>query len=108
MNKNHHSWVARTYDRVSNTVQLEWGQKLLEKKRRWIGNEIVMDAEAGSGNLTKILTDKVPNGKVYAVDADSNMIRQAKYNLSGYKNVRVIHSSIGQSKSSDRGRHNFF
>jgi trans-aconitate methyltransferase len=75
-------------------VQLEWGQKLLEKKRRWIGNEIVMDAGAGSGNLTKILADKVPNGKVYAVDADSNMIQQAKSNLSGYKNVQVIHSSM--------------
>jgi trans-aconitate 2-methyltransferase len=53
-----------------------------------------MDAEAGSGNLTKILADKVPNGKVYAVDADSNMIQQAKYNLSGYKNAQVIHSSM--------------
>ena len=94
MNNNHHSWDARTYDRVSSNVQLEWGQKLLEKKRRWIGNEIVMDAGAGSGNLTKILADKVPNGKVYAVDADSNMIQQAKSNLSGYKNVQVIHSSM--------------
>jgi trans-aconitate methyltransferase len=75
-------------------VQLEWGQKLLEKKRRWIGNEIVVDAGAGSGNLTKILADKVPNGKVYAVDADSNMIQEAKSNLSGYKNVQVIHSSM--------------
>ena len=94
MNNNNHSWDARTYDRVSSNVQLEWGQKLLEKKRRWIGNEIVMDAGAGSGNLTKILADKVPNGKVYAVDADSNMIQQAKSNLSGYKNVQVIHSSM--------------
>ena len=94
MNNNHHSWDARTYDRVSSNVQLEWGQKLLEKKRRWIGNEIVMDAGAGSGNLTKILADKVPNGKVYAVDADSNMIQEAKSNLSGYKNVQVIHSSM--------------
>ena len=68
MNTNH-SWDARAYDKVSINVQLEWGQKLLEKKQ-WIGNEIVMDAGAGSGNLTKILADKVPNGKVYAVDAD--------------------------------------
>jgi trans-aconitate 2-methyltransferase len=93
MSNNNHSWDAQTYDKVSSNVQLEWGRKLLEK-RSWVGNEIVMDAGAGSGNLTKILADKVPNGKIYAVDADSNMIQQAKYNLSGYKNVQVIHASM--------------
>jgi trans-aconitate 2-methyltransferase len=93
-NNNNHSWDARTYDKVSSDVQLEWGRKLLEKKRRWIGNEIVMDAGAGSGNLTKILADKVPNGQVYAVDADSNMVLQAKSNLSAYRNVQVIRSSM--------------
>ncbi|HEU4444257.1 MAG TPA: methyltransferase domain-containing protein [Nitrososphaeraceae archaeon] len=92
-NNNNNSWDAETYDKVSSTVQLEWGRKLLEK-RRWIGNEIVMDAGAGSGNLTKILADKVPHGKVYAVDADPNMIQQAKSSLSTYKNVQVIHSSM--------------
>jgi trans-aconitate 2-methyltransferase len=93
MSNNNHSWDAQIYDKVSSNVQLEWGRKLLEK-RSWVGNEIVMDAGAGSGNLTKILADKVPNGKIYAVDADSNMIQQAKYNLSGYKNVQVIHASM--------------
>src|SRR5919205_3969224 len=96
MNTNH-SWDARTYDTVSITVQLEWGRKLLEK-RRWIGNEIVMDAGAGSGNLTKILADKVPNGLIYAVDADSNMVQQAKSNLSGYRNVQVIQSRMEDVK----------
>jgi trans-aconitate 2-methyltransferase len=92
-NNNNYSWDARTYDKVSSNVQLEWGRKLLEK-RRWIGNEIVMDAGAGSGNLTKILADKVPQGYVYAVDADSNMVQQAKSDLSNCGNVQVIHSSM--------------
>jgi trans-aconitate 2-methyltransferase len=92
MNTNH-SWDARTYERVSITVQFEWGRTLLEK-RQWIGNEIVMDAGAGSGNLTKILAHKVPQGQVYAVDADPNMVQQAKSNLSDYKNVQIICSSM--------------
>jgi trans-aconitate methyltransferase len=92
-NNNNYSWDARTYHKISSNVQLEWGRKLLDK-RRWIGNEIVVDAGAGSGNLTKILADKVPQGHVYAVDADSNMVQQAKLNLSGCGNVRVIHSSM--------------
>jgi len=92
-NNNNHSWDARTYDKVSSNVQLEWGRRLLEK-RRWIGNEIVMDAGAGSGNLTKILADKVPQGYVYAVDADYNMVQQAKADLSNCGNVQVIHSRM--------------
>jgi trans-aconitate 2-methyltransferase len=90
---NGHPWDASTYNKVSSNVQLEWGRKLLEK-RRWIGNEIVMDAGAGSGNLTRILADKVPGGQVYAVDADYNMVQQAKSNLSRWRNVQVIHSSM--------------
>ncbi|MDQ3903677.1 MAG: methyltransferase domain-containing protein, partial [Thermoproteota archaeon] len=78
---------------VSNDVQLQWGRKLLER-RRWKGDEIVMDAGAGSGNLTKILADKVPQGHVYAVDADPKMVQQAKSNLIDYKNVEVIHSTM--------------
>jgi len=92
-NNSNHSWDARTYNKVSSNVQLEWGRKLFAK-RRWNGNEIVMDAGAGSGNLTKILADRVPNGQVYAVDADANMVEQASYNLSGYKNAQVIQSSM--------------
>ncbi len=94
MDKNsNHSWDARTYDKVSINVQLEWGRNLIEN-RRWVGNEIVLDAGAGSGNLTRILADKVPDGQVYAVDADANMVEYAKSNLPGYKNVQVIHSSM--------------
>jgi trans-aconitate 2-methyltransferase len=94
---NTHSWDARTYDKVSSNTQLEWGRNLLEK-RRWIGDEIVMDAGAGSGNLTKILADKVPYGQIYAVDADTNMVQQAKSNLSGCRNVQVIQSSMEDVK----------
>jgi trans-aconitate 2-methyltransferase len=92
-NNDNHPWDAQTYDKVSSNVQLQWGLKLLDK-RTWIGNEIVMDAGAGSGNLTKILADKLPQGQIYAVDADPNMVQQAKSNLSGCSNVQVIHSSM--------------
>ena len=63
-------------------------QATWEKKMDWNGTEIVMDAGSGSGNLTKILADKVPQRHVYAVDADPNMVQQAKSNLSDYKRQR--------------------
>jgi ubiquinone/menaquinone biosynthesis C-methylase UbiE len=57
-------------------VQYRWGQEVLEW-RNWNGNEIVMDAGCGSG-LTKLLAHKVPEGKVYGVDIDHNIIEQTK------------------------------
>jgi len=100
-NNNTHSWDAQTYDKVSTNVQLRWGRKLLDK-RRWSGNEIVMDAGAGSGNLTRILAEKVPNGQIYAVDSDLRMVEQAKINLSDCSNVQVIHSSMDDVKLQTR------
>lgn len=91
--KNKGSWDARTYDQVSYLVQYKWGQQMLEW-RKWHGNEIVMDAGCGSGLLTKQLAKKVPRGKVYAVDIDSNMIKQARNNLQLFDNVEIIQSSF--------------
>jgi trans-aconitate 2-methyltransferase len=86
-------WNAVSYDKVSSNVQLEWGRKLLDK-RSWVENEIIMDAGSGSGNLTRILCEKVPSGRVYAVDADSNMVLQSKSALSHWQNVEVIQSRM--------------
>jgi trans-aconitate 2-methyltransferase len=91
--KNKGSWDARTYDQVSYLVQYRWGQQVLEW-RKWHGNEVVMDAGCGSGLLTKQLAKKVPRGKVYAVDIDSNMIKQARNNLQLCDNVEIRQSSF--------------
>jgi trans-aconitate methyltransferase len=65
------------------------------RKKKWNGNEIVMDAGCGSGRVTKRLVEKVGKGGfVYAVDIDINMINQAKEYLSSFKNVLVIESDL--------------
>ena len=95
--ENKGSWDARMYDQVSRLVQYKWGKQVLEW-RKWTGNEIVMDAGCGSGLLTKQLAKQVPRGKVYAVDIDSNMIKQAKINLQFFDNVEIIQSSFADVK----------
>jgi trans-aconitate 2-methyltransferase len=90
-------WDAQTYDEVSRLVQYRWGQQVLEW-RKWNGNETVMDAGCGSGLLTKLLARKVPRGKVYAVDIDSNMIKQAKQNLNDLKNVELVQDDFADVK----------
>ncbi len=95
--KNKGSWDALTYDQVSYLVQYRWGQQVLEW-RKWHGNEIVMDAGCGPGLLTKDLAKRVPRGKVYAVDIDSNMIKQARTNLQFLDNVEIVQSSFTDIK----------
>jgi trans-aconitate 2-methyltransferase len=95
--RNKGSWDALTYDQVSRLVQYKWGQQVI-KWRKWLGNEVVMDAGCGSGLLTKQLAKQVPRGKIYAVDTDSNMIKQAKNNLKSFDNVEIIQSSFTDVK----------
>ena len=57
-----------------------------------------MDAGCGSGLPTKLLAKKVPRGKVYAVDIDVNMIRQAKRNLGNLQNVEIVLANLTKVK----------
>jgi len=43
-------------------------------KMEW--SVIIMNAGCGSGLLSKLLAQKLPRGKVYTVDIDSNMINK--------------------------------
>lgn len=97
VNINRNKWDAQTYDEVSRLVQYRWGQQVLEW-RKWDGNERVMDAGCGSGLLTELLAQKVPRGRVYAVDGDSNMIKQARRNLKDLANVELVQSDITNVK----------
>ena len=89
-----YDWDATTYDRISD-AQESWGTKTIER-RKWKGNEIVLDAGCGSGRLTKILSSKVTQGKVIAVDSDLSMIRLAKENLAKFSNIEFIKMDISQ------------
>jgi trans-aconitate 2-methyltransferase len=87
-------WDASTYDRISD-AQESWGQSIIEY-RKWKGNEIVLDAGCGSGRLTKLISIKVPQGKVIAVDSNFSMIRLAKENLTKFSNIEFIKMDISE------------
>src|SRR5688500_12055754 len=95
-----YDWDAITYDRISD-AQESWGQEIIEY-RKWQGNEIVLDAGCGSGRLTKILSIKVPQGKVIAVDSDLSMIRVAKENLAKISNIQFIKMDISQLEIAEK------
>ncbi|HWF33954.1 MAG TPA: methyltransferase domain-containing protein [Solirubrobacteraceae bacterium] len=69
-------WDAATYDRVSDP-QLAWALEQLERLRLE-GEEVVLDAGCGSGRVTALLADRVPQGRVYAVDVAPSMVEHAR------------------------------
>ena len=69
-------WDAATYDRVSNP-QLEWAGPVLERLDLR-GDETVLDAGCGTGRVTELLIERLPRGRVIAVDAAPAMVAKAR------------------------------
>jgi trans-aconitate 2-methyltransferase len=72
-------WDAETYDRVAD-FQEDWGREVLARLQLE-GNETVLDAGCGSGRVTRLLLDRLPEGRVIGVDGSPAMIEQARANL---------------------------
>jgi trans-aconitate 2-methyltransferase len=70
------SWDATTYDRVSD-VQQRWAERVLERLPLR-GDETVLDAGCGSGAVTRRLLERLPRGRVIAVDASAEMVEHAR------------------------------
>jgi trans-aconitate 2-methyltransferase len=69
-------WDAATYDRVSDP-QVEWALEVLDRLPLR-GDETVLDAGCGSGRVTRLLLERLPRGRVVAVDAAPAMVEQAR------------------------------
>lgn len=73
-------WDAATYHRVADN-QEEWGREVLERLALR-GGETVLDAGCGTGRVTALLLERLPEGKVIGVDASESMVAEARGNLS--------------------------
>jgi trans-aconitate 2-methyltransferase len=80
-------WDAATYDRMSSP-QLDWGLAVLERLELR-GDETVLDAGCGTGRVTRALLERLPEGRVVAVDASPAMVRVARAALGPRAEVRV-------------------
>jgi trans-aconitate 2-methyltransferase len=64
-------WDAATYHEVS-APQQKWATEQLEDLDLQ-GDEVVLDAGCGSGKVTAMLADLIPDGRLYAVDVAPSM-----------------------------------
>jgi trans-aconitate 2-methyltransferase len=69
-------WDAATYERVSNP-QVEWAGRVLDRLPLR-GDETVLDAGCGTGRVTRMLLERLPRGRVVAVDVAPSMVAAAR------------------------------
>lgn len=65
-------WDAVSYQRISVPHE-EWAKAILERLPL-DGDEIVLDAGCGTGRLARMLVERLPNGRVVAVDGSQAMV----------------------------------
>lgn len=75
-------WDARTYEAVSHP-QFAWGRAVVESLTLR-GDETALDAGCGTGRITRLLAERLPRGRVIALDASAGMVREATRQLADH------------------------
>src|SRR4051794_29036056 len=81
------TWDGAAYDRLSTPME-RLGREVLDRLELR-GDETILDAGCGSGRLTELLIDRVPDGRVIGVDASASMIDAARERLGPDADLRV-------------------
>jgi trans-aconitate 2-methyltransferase len=92
---NSRDWDAATYDRVADP-QTRWGSAVLDRLPL-DGDETVLDAGCGSGRVTERLLDRLPRGRVVALDASPSMVDEARRRLARFGDrVDFVVADLGE------------
>ncbi len=76
-------WNAESYHRVSEP-QWNWGLRVLSALEL-AGDEVVVDAGCGTGRLTAVLLERLPSGRVIALDSSPAMLDVARRELGRFE-----------------------
>lgn len=90
-----HDWDGTTYDRVADPMT-RWGTNVLGRLPLR-GDETVLDAGCGSGRVTEQLLDRLPEGRVIALDASPSMVAAARDRLARFgARVTYVVADLGR------------
>ena len=87
-------WNADAYHRVSGP-QVAMAAAVLDRLELR-GDESVLDAGCGSGRVTRLLLERLPRGRVIAVDASPDMVARAREELRGEPRADVREADLAQ------------
>jgi trans-aconitate 2-methyltransferase len=88
-------WDALAYDRLADPMT-RWGVGVLDRLPL-TGTEVVLDAGCGSGRVTELLCERLPAGRVVALDGSAAMIDVARARLARFGDrVTFVVADLGQ------------
>src|SRR5438045_5843592 len=87
-------WNANAYDRVADP-QARWGATVLERLPL-DGDERVLDAGCGTGRVTALLLERLPRGRVVALDGSPSMIEEARRRFAGDARVELVTADLAR------------
>jgi trans-aconitate 2-methyltransferase len=88
-------WDARTYDRISDPM-LRMGTAVLDRLPLH-GHERVLDAGCGSGRVTERLAERLPAGRIVALDGSAAMIETARERLARFGDrIEYVVADLGR------------
>jgi trans-aconitate 2-methyltransferase len=88
-------WNATSYDRVADP-QTQWGAEVLERLPL-DGDETVLDAGCGTGRVTELLLERLPRGRVVALDFSAAMLGEARGRLARFGDqVTYVQADLGR------------
>jgi trans-aconitate 2-methyltransferase len=81
-------WDGQGYDRISGPMEA-LGRGVLARLEL-DGDEVVLDAGCGSGRITEAILERLPRGRVIAVDGSPSMVQAARARFDGRDRVEVL------------------
>ena len=88
-------WDGGLYDRIADPMT-RWGSTVLERLPL-AGDEVVLDAGCGSGRVTEQLLERLPQGRVIALDASASMLEAARERLAAsLDRVQFVQADLGK------------
>ncbi len=93
-------WDAGTYEEIS-FPQTRWGAGVLERVEVR-GDEAAIDAGCGTGRVTELLLERLPEGSVLAVDGSAAMVGAAERRFAGEPRVRVERQDLLRLEVAER------
>jgi trans-aconitate 2-methyltransferase len=81
-------WDAVAYDRLAAPMT-RWGRAVVDRLDLR-GDERVLDAGCGTGKVTTMLRERLPNGEIVALDASAAMVARARERLGEDRVIYVV------------------